>query len=60
MIYLLVLCAALIRVFGGMLFADAYASTIIASGICWSLAFALYAIRYWPVLSRARLDGKPG
>ena len=60
MTFLLILCAALIRVFGGMLLPDAYASTIAGSGICWSLAFAIYAIRYWPVLSRARLDGKPG
>lgn len=58
--YLLVQCAALIRVFGGLLAPAAYLFTVIASGICWSLAFALYAVRYWPVLSRARLDGKPG
>ncbi len=37
-----------------------YLSTVVASGICWSAAFVLYAIRYWPVLSRPRLDGKPG
>ena len=60
MTFLLILCAVLIRVFGGMLLPDAYASTIVGSGICWSLAFAICAIRYWPVLSRARLDGKPG
>ncbi|WP_291993707.1 NnrS family protein [Candidatus Accumulibacter sp. ACC003] len=58
--FALVLCAALIRVFGAMIVPDAYLSTLIGSGACWSLAFALYAIRYWPVLSRARLDGKPG
>ena len=58
--YVLVQCAALIRVFGGMVLPDAYRLTIIGSGICWSAAFALYAIRYWPILSRARLDGKPG
>jgi uncharacterized protein involved in response to NO len=33
---------------------------VVASGLCWSAAFALYAVRYWPVLSRPRLDGKPG
>ncbi|HNC52101.1 MAG TPA: NnrS family protein [Accumulibacter sp.] len=58
--YLLLQCAALIRVFGGMLVPADYLFTVIASGICWSLAFTLYAVRYWPVLSRARLDGKPG
>jgi uncharacterized protein involved in response to NO len=58
--YALVQIAAVTRVFGGILFSGAYLSTVIASAVCWSAAFALYAIRYWPVLSRARLDGKPG
>jgi len=58
--YVLVALAAAIRVFGGMLLPDAYVATVIASGLCWSAAFALYAVRYWPVLSRPRLDGKPG
>ena len=58
--YVLVFIAAVIRVFGGMLMPSAYVVTVVASGICWSAAFALYAVRYWPVLSRPRLDGKPG
>ena len=58
--YVLVALAAAIRVFGGMLAPQAYLAMLIASGICWSAAFALYAVRYWPVLSRPRLDGKPG
>jgi uncharacterized protein involved in response to NO len=47
-------------VFGGIGFPDAYLATLVASGACWSAAFALYAVRYWPILSRRRLDGKPG
>jgi len=58
--YVLAQCAAVLRVFGGMMLPHAYLSTVIAAGVCWSAAFALYAIRYWPVLSQARLDGKPG
>jgi uncharacterized protein involved in response to NO len=58
--YILVALAAAIRVFGGMGFPGAYLATIIVSGTCWSAAFALYAISYWPVLTRNRLDGKPG
>jgi len=58
--YLLVAAAAAIRVFGGMLPPGAYLATIVASGICWSAGFGLYAVRYWPILSRPRLDGKPG
>ena len=58
--FVLIQAAALIRVFGPMILQNAYLATVISSGICWSGGFALYAIRYWPVLSRPRLDGKPG
>ncbi len=58
--YVLVQLAAAIRVFGGMLLPDIYLTTVVTSATCWSSAFALYAIRYWPVLTRARVDGKPG
>jgi uncharacterized protein involved in response to NO len=58
--YVLVILAAALRVFAGMLLPQAYLATVIASGICWSAAFALYAVRYWPVLSHTRVDGRPG
>jgi len=58
--YVLVVLAAVIRVFGGIALPDVYLATVVVSGLCWSAAFALYAVRYWPVLSRPRLDGKPG
>lgn len=58
--YALVQLAAVVRVFGGLLLPQAYLATVVVSAVCWSSAFALYAIRYWPVLSRPRLDGKPG
>jgi uncharacterized protein involved in response to NO len=58
--FILVQLAALVRVFGGLFLAGAYFTTVVVSGVLWSAAFALYAIRYWPVLSRERLDGKPG
>ena len=58
--FVLVQLAALVRVFGGLFLGSAYLATVLVSGLCWSVAFALYAIRYWPVLSRERPDGKPG
>jgi uncharacterized protein involved in response to NO len=58
--YVLVQLAALLRVFGGMALGSHYVGTVLAAGACWSTGFALYAVRYWPVLSRPRLDGKPG
>jgi uncharacterized protein involved in response to NO len=39
------------------------ALTIAAIGLSaalWSAGFGLYTLRYWPVLTRPRLDGKPG
>jgi len=58
--YALVELAALVRVFGGLALPESYRATVVLSGLCWASAFALYAIRYWPVLTRPRLDGKPG
>lgn len=58
--YALVQLAALVRVFGGMLLPRLYVETILASAACWTAAFALYAVAYWPVLTRPRVDGKPG
>jgi uncharacterized protein involved in response to NO len=41
-----------------------YTTAIIAgvllTAMLWAAAFGLYAIRYWPVLTRPRMDGKPG
>lgn len=58
--YVLVQIAALVRVAGGAWLAGLYLPTVIVSALLWSAAFALYAVRYWPILSRPRLDGKPG
>jgi uncharacterized protein involved in response to NO len=58
--YGLVLLAAVVRVAIPLL---TPALTLVAvqwSAALWSAAFGLYAVRYWPVLTRARLDGKPG
>src|SRR6185437_5866398 len=58
--YALVQAAAVIRVFGGLAWREGYPWTVLASGACWSLAFGIYTVRYWPILTRPRLDGKPG
>ncbi len=58
--FALIALAAVIRVFGGMWLPGVYLVTVAASGVCWSAAFAIFTVRYWPVLSRGRLDGKPG
>ena len=58
--FLLIQVAALVRVFGAMVSPGLYMVTVQLSGLLWAAAFGLYAVRYWPVLTRPRLDGKPG
>lgn len=58
--YVLVHTAAAVRVFGGLLWPSAYAATLLASGILWSAAFLVFLVVYWPILTRPRVDGRPG
>ena len=58
--YALVQAAALARVGGALLVPEAYLQTVWVSAVLWSAAFGVYAVRYWPVLTRPRVDGKPG
>ena len=58
--YVLVHLAAAVRVFLPMLDAELQLTAIIVSGILWSTAFALFTLTYWPILTRPRIDGRPG
>ncbi len=58
--FLLVQAAALVRVFGGMVSPGLYMASIQLSALLWAAAFGLFTVRYWPVLTRPRVDGKPG
>lgn len=58
--FLLVQIAAIVRVLGGMVSPGLHMPSVQLSGLLWAAAFGLYAVRYWPVLTRPRLDGKPG
>ena len=58
--YLLVAGAALVRVLVPLAAPALHMPAVLGSAVLWSAGFGLYAIRYWPVLTRARIDGKPG
>lgn len=58
--YAAIQLAALTRVFLPLAFPELYLQAIVGSGLLWSLAFGVFTIGYWPILSRPRLDGKPG
>jgi len=56
--YLLVALAALVRVLVPVLVPSWTSIAILVAGAAWSAGFALYGIRYWHVLTRARVDGR--
>jgi uncharacterized protein involved in response to NO len=58
--FLFVQLGACARVFGGMAPAGLYLASVQLAGLFWSVAFGLYAARYWAVLTRPRVDGKAG
>jgi uncharacterized protein involved in response to NO len=58
--FALIQLAALARVCLPILSPSLSLVAIEASGLLWTLAFALFALRYWPILTRARADGRPG
>ncbi|NKC34062.1 NnrS family protein [Falsiroseomonas selenitidurans] len=57
--YVLLLAAALLRVFGSAALADPLAAQM-AAAVLWVLAFLLFLAAYAPMLVLPRADGKPG
>ena len=58
--FVLVLLAALARILVPLVAPSQALAAVLGSAAFWTLGFGLYAVHYWPVLTRARLDGKPG
>ena len=50
--YLLVAMAAVLRVFVPLLNPSLIREAVLVSAVLWSFGFALYAFRYWRILSR--------
>ena len=58
--YLLVLAGAVVRVFGPLLAVQAYPTWMVISALLWTTGFGVFLVTYWPILTRPRVDGKPG
>ncbi len=58
--YLLVSSAAIVRVAVPPMAPQWTLHAVLCSAALWSAGFGLYAVRYWPVLTRDRVDGGPG
>ncbi len=59
-IYAFVLVAAPVRVLLPWFAPSMTLHAVLCAALFWSMGFGLYAVRYWPVLTRPRLDGRPG
>ncbi|MEP7297140.1 MAG: NnrS family protein [Burkholderiales bacterium] len=57
--YVMVLAAALVRVVVPLVAPAWTVDAVLVSAALWSSGFGLYAVHYWPVLTRARVDGQP-
>ena len=58
--FLLVQAAAVTRVFVVMWWPETQRGAVVGSTMLWSAGLGIFAIRYWPILTRPRVDGKPG
>ena len=57
--YVLITLAALTRATGPALPEHLYEPSLVISGILWSLAFALFVLAYFHILTRPRADTEP-
>lgn len=58
--YGLVHLAAAARVLVPLAMPSAIVTATTAAGVLWSAAFLVYTLVFWPILSRPRVDGRPG
>ena len=58
--YVLVQLAAIARVLVPLLVPSAYLASVSAAGVMWFTAFLVFTVAYWPILTRPRVDGRPG
>jgi len=58
--FLLLQLAAIVRVVAGFAPAGLHGPLVIVSGLLWVLAFGIFLLRYLPMLTQARVDGREG
>ena len=58
--FVLIMIAAVVRVVVPIVAPQAMLLAVVVAGACWSTAFGIYAVRYWPILTRRRADGRAG
>jgi len=59
-VFVLLQLSAIVRVLAAPVIPGAYREAMIVAGVLWTLAFVVFLLRYWPILTRPRIDGRPG
>ena len=52
--------SVIVRVLAASVAPGIYREAMVIAGVLWTLAFVVFLLRYWPILMRPRIDGKPG
>ncbi len=58
--FVLIQAAVLFRIVPDLIWPAAHLTAVGLSSACWSAAFLVFVIRYAPILTRPRVDGRPG
>jgi uncharacterized protein involved in response to NO len=58
--FVLIQAAVLFRILPDLVWPSAHLVALGLSSACWSAAFLVFVIRYAPILTRPRVDGRPG
>ena len=58
--FVLLQLSVFVRVLAAPILPGAYREAMVVAGVLWTLAFVVFLIRYWSILTRPRIDGKPG
>ena len=58
--FVLLQFSAIVRVLAAPILPGAYREAMVVAGVLWTLAFIVFLIRYCSILTRPRIDGKPG
>lgn len=58
--YVLLQAGAVVRVFGPLTMPALYLPATVIAGALWIAAFALFTLKFWPILTRPRADGREG
>jgi uncharacterized protein involved in response to NO len=52
--------SAVVRVIGASILPSLYMESLVISGVLWTVAFVVFLLRYAPILTQPRTDGRPG